>query len=277
MLYYNQRGTGDPFLFPYSVYDRTYQLSTPALLWEKPAPPQAYGNAQFNAHFNGWARNSSQSGRADSFPKAFRILCRDAQVFTGFFPWPGLCLPLLAIFWVVRDCRVRFLVLQMIFCFLGFLLAAWFFPHYAGPIVATTFALVVQGVRHLRKWKWRGTDFGVGLSRVAVLLVILMAPFRPPNLANFNLKSRALIQTELSRQPGQHLVLVRYLPQHDPSREWVYNSANIDESKVVWAREIPGVDLSPLLHYFHDRHVWVVDADSTAPKARPYTGQMGSY
>jgi hypothetical protein len=276
MLYYNERGTGHPLLFPYTLYDRTYQLSTPALLWQKPAPPQAYRNPQFDALFNGWARNTSQSGRANSLRSAIRILRQDIQVFVGFFLWPEFCLPLLAIFWIVRDRRARFFVLQMALCFAGFLLVSWFFPHYAGPIVVTTFALLTQGMRHLRKWAWRGSPVGIGLSRVVVLSAIVLAPLRPANRADFDLKSRSLIQTELLRKPGGHLVIVHYSPQHDPLHEWVYNSASIDQSKVVWAREIPGVDISPLLNYFRGRQLWVVDADSVTPQVRPYTAQPAS-
>jgi hypothetical protein len=67
------------------------------------------------------------------------------------------------------------------------------------------------------------------------------------------------------------LVIVRCSPGHRPHREWVYNSADIDHSKIVWAREIPGVDLAPLLAYCSNRKVWVVDPDAVPPVLLPYT------
>jgi hypothetical protein len=77
----------------------------------------------------------------------------------------------------------------------------------------------------------------------------------------------------LDSTPGNHLVIVRYTPRHDPLSEWVYNRADIDRAKVIWAREIPGVELRPLLDYYKGRQVWLVDADDTSPHLMPYDGK----
>ncbi|HMK23300.1 MAG TPA: hypothetical protein VK466_13275, partial [Terriglobales bacterium] len=57
---------------------------------------------------------------------------------------------------------------------------------------------------------------------------------------------------------------------HTVDNEWVYNAADIDRSKIVWAREIPGRDPAPLLDYFRGRTVWLVEADATQPQLLPY-------
>ena len=62
-----------------------------------------------------------------------------------------------------------------------------------------------------------------------------------------------------------------YAPNHNPGDEWVYNAADIDSSRIVWVREIPGLDISPLLRYYHDRKVWLLEADETPPELEPYT------
>ena len=54
--------------------------------------------------------------------------------------------------------------------------------------------------------------------------------------------------------------------------EWASNAADIDAAKVVWARDIPGRDLRPLLDYYRDRKLWVVDADAAHPQLEPYSG-----
>jgi hypothetical protein len=65
----------------------------------------------------------------------------------------------------------------------------------------------------------------------------------------------------LRKQPGKHLVLVRYGPHHNAFCEWVYNDADIDRSHIVWARSMPGGKDEELLRYYADRHVWVLDED----------------
>jgi hypothetical protein len=82
---------------------------------------------------------------------------------------------------------------------------------------------------------------------------------------------RARIQQELEHYPGPQLAIVRYAPTHDPlSVEWVYNAADIDAAKVVWAREMQSVQNRELIKYFNNRKVWLVEPDSTPVKVSPY-------
>jgi hypothetical protein len=276
MCYYNWRGTGNPLLFPYAVNDRTYMSSTPALLWQKATPPIHYANRQMDAFYNGMGRETWKAGRADSVGKAMLLFKERVKDFVRFFLWPELCLPLFTFVWIVRDRRVRFLIVQTVICFGGYLLVAWFNLHYAAPVLATVFAVIVQGLRHLRKWAYRGRPIGLGLTRLVVVSAVLLAPLHQvDSVVNPipGMTSRARIAAELEKMPGKHLVIVHYSPEHYVPSEWVYNRADIDGAKVVWARDLTSVDLSPLLDYFHTRRVWIVNADSPSPKLIPYPGQ----
>ena len=75
---------------------------------------------------------------------------------------------------------------------------------------------------------------------------------------------------ELNALPDRQLVLVRYKPKHDTMAEWVYNGANIDSSKVVWARDMGATDNEELIRYFNDRRVWLLEADDMPPKLSAY-------
>jgi hypothetical protein len=50
----------------------------------------------------------------------------------------------------------------------------------------------------------------------------------------------------------------------------VYNGADIDTSKVVWAREMDEKSDAQLIGYFKDREVWLLNADSKPQRVQPY-------
>lgn len=274
MGYYNSRGTGSFFLMPYMVNERTY-VSTPTLLWQSVRPPIHFANPQFNAFYNGWMHNLWLQGQSDTLKHAARHISSVITKFVYFYMWPELCVPLVTLLWVLGDRRVRFLIIQTAFCFLAFLSVAWFQPHYAAPLAATFFALLVQAIRHLRRWKYGGRPVGIGLTRVIVLFAVILVPFHPHaatlgHIVPSGIEYRAQFETQLDGTPGNHLVIVRYSPEHDVLVEWVYNRADIDRAKIVWAREIPGVDLSPLLNYFSGRNIWLVEPDASPPRITHY-------
>ena len=276
--YYNWRGTGNPLLFPYVLNERTY-MSTPPFAWQSLQAPRHYENPQMDYFYNQWAREYWSRMR-------FAVQWRVAK-FGYFFLWPELCIPFLALPWLLQERKYRFLVWQFLFCFAGMMTIVWFEPHYAAPLTATLFALVILALRHVRLWKFRGQPAGIGVTRVLVLFAVamnlvyvgearsnprassLVAPAgvwgTPGNWA------RARIEAQLEALPGQHLAIVRYSPESSGG-EWVYNHAEIDQARVVWAREIPGVAIEPLLNYFRGRHVWLVEPGASGARLSVYPG-----
>ncbi len=55
--------------------------------------------------------------------------------------------------------------------------------------------------------------------------------------SKFGVTRHSLLQA-LEQEPGRHLVMVHYSPEHDPHGEWVFNSADIDASPIAWGREM---------------------------------------
>jgi hypothetical protein len=104
---------------------------------------------------------------------------------------------------------------------------------------------------------------------MAVLLCVLHLAIVPLN-SEAGL-SRERIQQQLETNAGPQLAIVRYAPTHDPkSVEWVYNAADIDGAKVVWAREMTPAQDRELLQYFSSRKVWLVEPDTEPVKVTPY-------
>jgi hypothetical protein len=125
-------------------------------------------------------------------------------------------------------------------------LVPWSQAHYAAPLTATLFAMLVQAVRHLRQFQFSGRPAGIGFSRVVVLAALFLAPFHPHAEALGHpspdgIDYRAIFERQLKEIPDDHLVIVRYFPERDANgkwvnyrlSDWVYNAADIDHAKVV--------------------------------------------
>jgi hypothetical protein len=81
---------------------------------------------------------------------------------------------------------------------------------------------------------------------------------------------RAHVEAELEQLPGNQLVIVRYSSSHNPFDEWVYNAADIDSSKVIWARGMDAANDLELIHYYKGRKVWLVQPDERPAEISPY-------
>ena len=81
---------------------------------------------------------------------------------------------------------------------------------------------------------------------------------------------RAQIQSRLAHLPGNQIAIVRFGPQRNDLDQWVYNSADIDHSKVIWAREMDAANNLDLLHYYKDRTPWLIRMDTEPATVAPY-------
>jgi hypothetical protein len=82
---------------------------------------------------------------------------------------------------------------------------------------------------------------------------------------------RAAIENSLLASGKRQLVFVRYLPDHNTDSEWVYNKADIDNSLLVWARDLgPEQNNRVIAYYGKSRHYWLLEADEPVPQLRDY-------
>lgn len=277
MVYYNYRVTGHPLTMPYSWYEERY-TAAPLFIWQKLRPPLHFANPQFP--------NYEKRSQVRYYNERWHKLIHLTQVpgIVEFYFMPVLWVPLLvALGWALFEQRIRLLSAQFAFCVLGSFAPIWLRPHYVAPLTATAFALIVHGMRHLRKWNYAGRPVGWGITRMIVCITlatsipnsinILRKPQSPFAEQQFGIQ-RARVEQKLKNLPEKQLVIVRYLPGdgHNIHQEAVYNRADVDDAKVVWAREIPNADIQPLLNYFGDRQVWLWEPDLSPPKLSEYAG-----
>jgi hypothetical protein len=136
-------------------------------------------------------------------------------------------------------------------------------PHYAAFAAGLFYLRFMQTMVRLEAWKPSGKRVGLAFAAFFVTLFfcqfaewIASLRFGVPDSA-FAVARQAVIG-----QLGKHdLVLVRYADDHPLSEEWVYNAADVDASPIVWAREMSPAEDAPLIAYFHDRKVWLLEPD----------------
>jgi hypothetical protein len=269
LAYYNTRVTGSPTLFPYVVYHRQY-FNYPVFAWQHVPPPLHYSNPQFEFFFNTWQRAHYPLTWSGWKERSSQTLWIWWLVFLG----PVLTVPFIMLPRLLGDKRMRLLLCQFFICAAALLSVVWFQPHYAAPLAAALFVLLVQALRHLRHAELKGKPVGIFLTRLVVLLAIDWIVIQAGQAARHPMvgwaTGRALLVKKLDSLPGPHLVIVHYSANHNVHHEWVYNAADIDHAKIVWARDIPGQDLQPLIHYFKDREIWLLEADKSPPELRPF-------
>jgi hypothetical protein len=271
IAYYNWRGTGHALSLPYTLNDRTY-ASTPTFVWQQLKPRIHYRNPQFEDFYEGWSYEHWEARHFDgTWSSAKNILQDTAEIYPGMFVRGELLvIALLTLPWLLRDPRGRILLAVCAAGFVALCATVWLQDltlHYAAPFFAATFAAVTLALRNVHTWRIRGRRVGIFLTRALVLAVLALSAIDAAAMIrdygddqqDYRETFRVPVIKMLDAMPGQHLVVVRYGADHDVGQEWVYNRADIDRAKIVWAREIPGVDMRPLLEYFTGHEVWLVE------------------
>jgi hypothetical protein len=183
--------------------------------------------------------------------------------------------------------NTRFLMAAATINAIGMSFEVFFAAHKAAPATCLILVLLLIGMRYLRGWRSRGRGTGLAIVRAVsitgILLLTLRIIARPLHLPTEAFLAhtwcteqegnnrRAVLLSRLERSSGKQLVLVRYGRNHNVREEWVYNSYDIDGSKVIWARDMGQSDNQELFSYFKDRTVWLVEPDYETPRLTPYT------
>jgi len=273
MGYYNWRLTHDALLFPHTLNERAYE-HIPPFAWQKPLPEKHYSNARLEEFFNEWEPEEYTR----SWSAYWEVTKTKTIRFASAFVWPGLLLALPGLPFAWRDKRLRVFWLTLGLVFAAIYIVVWSNSHYAAPVTCLIYALFVQSLRHLRTMRFSKFEWGKPLARACVIALVLDTTVAAANRECDPLywtctgdQSRTLVLQNLQAQPGKHLVMVRYndddLSIHD---EWVFNGADIDGSKVVWARELDKLQNEKLFAYFKDRKIWLATTDNGHLVFGPY-------
>ncbi len=282
MGYYFWRVTGNPFRPGYQINNETYGVYY--FPWEKLRPTPQYHHLVMRNFYLGEA-NIGEYWSARAHP--VRLLFFKSCALWLFYLGPALTLPLLLLALALpygisyKDLgrKPRFLLIICGATCLAVALPACMIPaHYVAATTTTVYALVLLAMQRLRLWQRHSRRTGAFFVRAVVFICVLLfvmraaapvlglqiaEPFVSWSWPRTPLAGRAPVVAQLSAYPGAHLVIVRYGPDHDPAFDWVYNDADIDNEKIVWARDMGAPENEELVRYFKGRHVWLLEPDDS--------------
>lgn len=278
LMYYNYRGTGSAFQLAYQLNWKQYHI-VPMFLWQKAQPLPHYRYPIMQSFYAHWEIPLYYMANHDQLGL---VIAEKLNVTYHYYLFPLLLLFVPSWFLALRSRKLRVLSLALTTTLVAVLVQSWHAqPHYSAPALCIFVALVLYGLRLLYVWKPRGYPRFLAQAIIisgCILLAVATAKFlfnpfgidvkRPQSLITID---RPRIEQQLTKMGGKHLVLVRYrLMQHNGGFEWVYNSADIDQQQIVWARDRGSARNAPLLDYYKHRRVWVLEVDNMTSMLWPY-------
>lgn len=281
MGYYNFRVTKNAFLFPHVLYDRQYGFVS-SFLWLPPARLPSYRNPAMTDFAIRFELESLKAARSSVVSHIVRTVAI-ALYFTVI--WSPIALLVLAPQRSSAEAdRTTLFILLVSLVFLDQIMYVQ--AHYVAPILGVILARCAMAMDLLRHWQIRKRPVGAVLVGCLVGLMLLdpllhssdleTPGFRAPYYDQFK-RDRKVVISELNQHPGEHLVFVRYSKEHIPHCEWVYNGANIDSARIVFARDLGDSSNLALARYASQRMVWVLKPDVSPPELSPYPGLVATH
>jgi len=254
----NEQVTGSWTTLPYML--SSYQYGVPAgFTWQKNPEPHLDLTREQQLQYK--MQTSFRSTGPETFKTYLQRLEYRVRFYRFFFLAPlYVALP----FFLLRLGELRFLWVAA--TLLLFALGVNFYPffevHYLGALTCLFILVSIAGLDRLRP----------DVARLIVYLCLAHFAFFYGRAFSDRVSTgrRVAVDQQLAQAPGQQLVFVRYWPQHIFQDEWVYNAADIDRARVVWARDLGASEDQKLIDYFPSRTAWLLEPDAIPPKLTRY-------
>lgn len=278
LLHYNQVVTGDAWTFPYALHDQRY-LTVPVILWQKFTPATEWTNYLLGKFYSvtmadflkvDWQLESVTHFLAASYKKL--------ECFAAFYPnialMPVFLLGMIAI-WKTKD-RALLIGVFATGVFTICSTSCWvssYGLHLMGPLVLAS----VFGFRSLFSWHRNFQREGGRIALSLVVAVLISYPLVFSLRRCFNgtyyqkIDSFNEVRETLNQIPGKLILFVNYEDFSMSAVDWVYNPADIDSARVVWARDLGKKKNQELVDYYGDREKVTM---RVGVDEHPQTGRM---
>ena len=269
----NRSVTGEWFQLPYRLHEEQYGVA-PVFVWQSPNEPSlGHRFLEQKKFHHGWSMDAYRSGK--NLSGYTTLLSNRSSHLFQHWGWFVACSPM-AIVFLPRERKA----------FIGYLIAGvlglylinfvpWIATYYVAsllPIAILMAALVLRRVIAFIAFhtsseysRIRMRQFIVGTMVVCQICWLFRATTalsgNPLLIDNQWAFQRMQLAKKLEEAEVNHLVIVRYHPDHNTQHEWVFNSYDPTGSQIVWARWAEELNRQLILDY-PNRCVWVLDVRS---------------
>ena len=279
--YDNYAITGNPFLLPYVLHQREYDVQ-PVFRFQPPRSEPSYSNPRLAALHG---TNGKEVRMATEFREGWRLMVLRLIGPAIMLRWDLGAAILLAL--VVPVSWQDPLYRRMVIVVGAFLLTldaeAFRFEHYTAPVWAAIAVMIAIWAGRAWDLRFRGFPAGAALVLLAFSWAAIVAIgsmsgtfktlpgvsafygpydlFNKPPSDGWTSRRAALIR-RLSALGRPQLVIVRYpSPDWRLDEEWVYNSADIDSQRVIFAHDLGAAKDRALLAYYPNRAALLLTFD----------------
>jgi hypothetical protein len=286
---YNKAITGSPLHLPYLLHDHMY--NTTPVFWFLPMRTEpVYDQPRLAGQHGNNGREAIEYKELGQGP------LRPWRAFTATLWYMGLTLGVAVLFTLLvpvawRDPLYRKMAIVAGFFILAMSAETFQSQHYFAPVWAGLGLMIAVWAEHAWNLRIRNWRVGRPLVVLALLSPALITPLphllrplttahalaagtikAPPDL-HWPRRRKALID-ELSHLDRDQLVIVRYpWLRWRVEEEWVYNGADIDHQRVIFAHDFGPDENRALLDHYPDRSVVLLtfDPDTGQEKIEPYS------
>ena len=282
----NRAVTGSWTTFPYSLSQYQYGVPT-ALTFQANPVPHADLTPQQEMDYR--MQTSFRPAGGETLRTYFERLEYRVRYYRFFF-LPPLYLALVAFLPLLRRRRFAWVALTPALFALGTNFFPAFQVHYVAACTCLFVLMSVAGLEWLTGLTMGGRPAGAEAARLIFFVCIAHFVFwyglhvfdtgeislavRPyetwDNINHGNPERRIAVRQELDQVPGDLLVFVRYSPAHIFQEEWVWNAADIDGARVVWARDLGAEEDARLIAYYPTRTALLFEPDARPMRLTRY-------
>ena len=255
LLYNNHVVTGDAWQLPYSAHGKQYS-ATSLCIWQPLPVEKEYRLPRMATFYKHWSRARQET--AKTLTGYFNLVAKKLNLLWRYYPFlGGICL--VPIVFLLRQNRwLQFCVVAVAILLLIELQLVhnYTYPHYVAPVACLFYVLLLHGMRY---WQRQGKQYPV-LATIPTTIylysLLCLVALIATRWKDTDPGARFAIESKLQQQAGFHLVFVDYPADHNLHQEWVYNRADIDTAKIVWANDLSAAQNKQLIDYYPKRTIW---------------------